>query len=70
MPEYQQHVLACELVAAIRALRQRGTVPDPALPVGRAYELAAAELDPRMTDRPLSDDVDVAVGLLDRLAAL
>ncbi len=70
MPEHQRHVLACELVAATRALRQRGTVPDPSLPVGRAYELAAAELDPRMTDRPLSDDVDVAAGLLDRLAAL
>jgi len=70
MPEYHRHVLACELVAAVRALRQRDTVPDPALPVGRAYELAAAELDPDMTDRPLSDDVDVAVGLLDRLAVL
>ncbi|QPP08507.1 aromatic amino acid lyase [Streptomyces bathyalis] len=70
MPEHQRQVLACELVAAIRALRQRGTVPDPGLPVGRAYELAAAELEPEMADRPLSDDVDVAVGLLDRLSAL
>ena len=70
MPEHQRQVLACELVAAVRALRQRGTVPDPDLPVGRAYALAAGELDPDMTDRPLSDDVDVAVGLLDRLAAL
>ena len=29
---------ACELVAAVRALRQRGLRPDPDLPVGRAFD--------------------------------
>jgi histidine ammonia-lyase len=70
MPEHYRHVLACELVAAVRALRQRGTVPDPALPVGRAYAMAAAELEVAMEDRPLTDDVAVAAGLLDSLARL
>ncbi|MFF5110257.1 aromatic amino acid lyase [Streptosporangium sp. NPDC000509] len=44
-------VLACELVASVRALRQRGLPCD--LP-----------LDPAMRDRPLDADLDAARGLL------
>jgi histidine ammonia-lyase len=62
-----RYVLACELVAAIRALRMR-----PAdlidLPITRAYELADEVLDPDLADRPLSDDIDHAAALLDALA--
>ncbi|MEU9122024.1 aromatic amino acid ammonia-lyase [Streptomyces sp. NPDC048506] len=63
-----RQVLACELVAAVRALRLRSLAPDPDLPLATAYALAADALDPRMEDRPLTDDVAVATGLLDGLA--
>ncbi|MFF3445664.1 aromatic amino acid ammonia-lyase [Streptomyces sp. NPDC002667] len=63
-------VLACELVAAVRALRLRGTPPAPGTPAGRAYARAAAALDPDMRDRPLTDDVSVAAALLDAFADL
>ncbi|MFJ6505908.1 aromatic amino acid ammonia-lyase [Streptomyces sp. NPDC091879] len=63
-------VLGCELVAAVRALRLRGRVPRPETPAGRAYARAAAELDPEMRDRPLTDDVTTAAALLDEFAAL
>lgn len=63
-------VLACELVAAVRALRLRGTPPAPGTPAGRAYARAAAALDPDMRDRPLTDDVTVAAALLDEFAEL
>jgi histidine ammonia-lyase len=65
-----RQVLACELVTAVRALRQRGLVPDPALPVGRAYAVAVAVLDADMTDRPLTGDVAAATGLLGGLGGL
>ncbi|MFB7500972.1 aromatic amino acid ammonia-lyase [Streptomyces sp. NPDC056161] len=60
-------VVGCELVAAVRALRQRGLRPDPDLPVGRALALAEPVLDEDPADRPLTDDVTAATGLLDRL---
>ncbi|MEU4086685.1 aromatic amino acid lyase [Streptomyces aureus] len=63
-------VLACELVAAVRALRLRGTAPVPGTPAGRAYLRAAAALDPDMRDRPLTDDVTTAAALLDGFAEL
>ncbi|WP_255955250.1 aromatic amino acid ammonia-lyase [Streptomyces odontomachi] len=63
-------VLACELVAAVRALRLRGGPPDPAVPAGQAYAHAAAALDPDMTDRPLTGDVATAAAVLDDLAGL
>jgi histidine ammonia-lyase len=65
-------VVGCELVAAVRALRRRGLRPDAALPVGRAFELAAAVLDDAPADRPLTDDVSAAAAaaLLDRFADL
>ncbi|WP_405644997.1 aromatic amino acid ammonia-lyase [Streptomyces sp. NBC_00019] len=59
-------VVGCELVAAVRALRQRDLGPDPDLPVGRALELAMAVLDEDQADRPLTDDVTAATALLDR----
>ncbi|PWI15916.1 histidine ammonia-lyase [Streptomyces sp. Act143] len=59
-------VVGCELVAAVRALRQRDLGPDPELPVGRALELAFSALDEDQADRPLTHDVTVAAALLDR----
>lgn len=70
MPELHRQVLACELVAAVRALRMRGTVPDPATLAGRVYELASAVLDPDTADRPLTADVAAAAGILDRLGTV
>ncbi|MFD5814473.1 aromatic amino acid ammonia-lyase [Streptomyces sp. NPDC127038] len=63
-------VLACELVAAVRALRQRDTPPAPGTPAGRAYLRAAAALNPDMRDRPLTEDVSTAASLLDEFAGL
>jgi histidine ammonia-lyase len=63
---YRQ-VLACELVAAVRALRmRRADLMD--LPIREAFDLAEAVLDPELADRPLSTDLDAAAALLDRLA--
>jgi histidine ammonia-lyase len=59
-------VVGCELVAAVRALRQRELWPDPDLPVGRALELALSVLNEDQADRPLTDDVTAAAALLDR----
>ncbi|MFG2307799.1 aromatic amino acid ammonia-lyase [Streptomyces sp. NPDC048566] len=59
-------VVGCELVAAVRALRQRGLRPDPGLPAGRALDLAETVLDAEQADRPLTDDVTAAAALLDR----
>ncbi|MET7894135.1 aromatic amino acid ammonia-lyase [Streptomyces mirabilis] len=59
-------VVGCELVSAVRALRQRDLRPDPELPVGRAMELAESVLGLDQTDRPLTDDVTAAAALLDR----
>ncbi|MDG4866197.1 histidine ammonia-lyase, partial [Streptomyces sp. T-3] len=44
--------------------------PGPATPAGHAYAIAAAALDPDMTDRPLTEDVTRAAGLLDGFAEL
>nr|WP_215457866.1 aromatic amino acid ammonia-lyase [Streptomyces sp. ATCC 21386] len=63
-------VVGCELVAAVRALRQRDLRPDPGLPVGRALELAEAVLDPDPADRPLTADVGAAAVLLDRFTEI
>ena len=61
-------VLACELVAAMRTLRQRSIRPDPASPLAAVYRLADHALDADMADRSLSPDVKAAATLLDRLA--
>ncbi|MFG2501348.1 aromatic amino acid ammonia-lyase [Streptomyces sp. NPDC048441] len=63
-------VVGCELVAAVRTLRQRDMRLDPDLPVGRAFDLADSILAPELADRPLTDDVTAAAGLLDRFAEL
>ncbi|MDT0571632.1 aromatic amino acid ammonia-lyase [Streptomyces sp. DSM 3412] len=63
-------VVGCELVAAVRALRQRDLRPDPELPVGRALELAESVLDPDPADRPLTGDVSAAAALLDRFTEI
>jgi histidine ammonia-lyase len=63
-----QTVLACELVAAARALRLRGREPAAgALRV--AFEKATAALDPRLADRPLDADLTNAITLLPELGA-
>ncbi|MFJ3304901.1 aromatic amino acid ammonia-lyase [Streptomyces sp. NPDC086549] len=59
-------VVGCELVAAVRALRQRDLRPGPKLPAGRALALAESVLDEDLADRPLTDDVTSAAALLDR----
>ncbi|MCX4726164.1 aromatic amino acid lyase [Streptomyces sp. NBC_00963] len=61
-----RYVVGCELVSAVRALRQRELRIDPDLPVGRAFALADEVLDPDHADRPLTDDVETAAALLDR----
>ncbi|WJV48267.1 aromatic amino acid ammonia-lyase [Streptomyces flavofungini] len=63
-------VVGCELVAAVRALRQRELRLEPGLPVAWAYELAAEVLDQDTADRPLTDDVTAAAALLDRFTEL
>ncbi|MFJ5265893.1 aromatic amino acid ammonia-lyase [Streptomyces sp. NPDC088387] len=63
-------VVGCELVAAVRALRLRDLRPDPGLPAGRALALAESVLDADLADRPLTDDVTVAAGLLDRFTEI
>ncbi|GHH73288.1 aromatic amino acid ammonia-lyase [Promicromonospora soli] len=59
-------LLACELVGAVRLLRQRGVVL-PAGPLNDALELAAA-LPADDADRDQRDDLEIAQKLLDALA--
>ncbi|MCX5268145.1 aromatic amino acid ammonia-lyase [Streptomyces sp. NBC_00199] len=58
-------VLACELVAAVRALRML-----PGSPPVAAFAVAAAALPAGTDDRPLTDDVTAAGELLPLLARL
>jgi histidine ammonia-lyase len=60
-------VLATELVAAVRALRMRGTLPVDG-PLADAFAFAAARLPDQLDDRPLDQDVEDAAGLLPGLA--
>jgi histidine ammonia-lyase len=62
-------VLACELIASVRALRMRGIRP-PAGLLASAFELAAAALPDDIRDRPLDDDLALARELLGPLANL
>ncbi|WP_409182056.1 aromatic amino acid ammonia-lyase [Amycolatopsis sp. VS8301801F10] len=65
---YRQ-VLACELVAAVRALRiRKAELVD--LPVRAAFTAAEEVLDERLEDRPLTDDIAKAAGVLDELARI
>jgi histidine ammonia-lyase len=61
-------ILASELVAAMRALRLRGTVPAEGTPLGTLYTLAAP-LDPTTADRSTTADVHEAADLLPTLGA-
>jgi histidine ammonia-lyase len=62
-------VLACELVAAARALRMRGIQPVPG-PLADAYARAVAALPAGLLDRPLDEDLAVAQQLLPALAEI
>jgi histidine ammonia-lyase len=60
-------VLACELVAAVRALRLRGIRP-PGPSLAAAFDLAAGKLPPDTADRSLDGDLAAAQDLLPHLA--
>jgi len=64
-----RYVLACELVAAVRALRLQAAELDD-VPARAAFERAAGDLDPTLEDRSLTEDVGRAFGLLPALAEL
>ncbi len=64
-----QAVLACELVAAVRALQQRDIRPAGAV-LAAALSLAAPALSGDMADRPLDADLATAERLLAELAEL
>jgi histidine ammonia-lyase len=55
--------VSAELVLAVRALRLRGERPDRG-GVRKLYDAAAERLDPDMSDRPLSGDLEAARRLL------
>jgi histidine ammonia-lyase len=60
-------VLACELVAAIRALRQRGVQP-AGTRLLTVYERGVSRLPADDEDRPLDTDVAAAEDVIDDLA--
>lgn len=60
-------VLACELVAAVRALRMQGRTPSGRL--GEVFARAVEVLDPAVEDRALDGDITAATDLLSRVAA-
>jgi histidine ammonia-lyase len=62
-------VLACELVAAVRALRLRGIRPAGSSLAG-TFDLAAGALSADTSDRPLDADLAAAQRLLPAIAAL
>lgn len=61
-------VLACELIAATRALRLQARVP-AAGGLRAAYDLADAALERATADRPLDGDLAAAEGVLAGLVA-
>ncbi len=62
-------VLACELIAAVRALRMRGIRPGSAT-LASALQLAGSALPASYADRPLDADLVAAQTLIPRLAAI
>jgi histidine ammonia-lyase len=60
-------VLACELIAAVRALRMAGTGPEGAA-LGRAFRHVAGLLPMIAEDHQLSDELALARTLVDDLA--
>ncbi|MFH0174136.1 aromatic amino acid lyase [Streptomyces cacaoi] len=63
-------VLACELVAAVRALRMRPVQAESLSPPVEVFAAATAVLPAGTEDRPLTGDVTAAAELLPRLAEL
>jgi histidine ammonia-lyase len=63
-------VLACELIAATRALRLQARVPGEGGGLRKAYDLADAALDRATADRPLDSDLATAERVLAALAAV
>lgn len=61
-------VLACELVAAVRALRQRGAIPASA-PLRALYDQCLIAWPADDEDRPLDEDIAVAERVIAELAA-
>ena len=64
--ERYETVLACELVTAVRALRQQNAMLQAGV-LHDAYQQAVAVLDPDMSDRPLDADLAAARALIQRL---
>jgi histidine ammonia-lyase len=62
-------VLACELVASVRALRMAQTRP-AGQQLGQAFAMSVAALPADTRDRPLDDDLAAAQELLPHLASL
>lgn len=62
-------VVACELVAAVRALTMRGEPPKGEI-LRTAYERVAAAINPDTADRPLDADIAAAERLLPELPGL
>jgi histidine ammonia-lyase len=56
-------VLACELVAAVRAMRLRGERPAGAA-LAQVFGQADRELPASVADRPVDDDLEIAEQLL------
>jgi histidine ammonia-lyase len=63
-------VLACELIAAIRALRLQGRPPALGGALRRAFDLAGAALERTAADRPLDSDLSAAQTVLPGIAAV
>jgi histidine ammonia-lyase len=63
-------VLACELIAATRALRLQARVPGGDGGLRAAYDLADSALERATTDRPLDSDLAAADGVLAALATV
>jgi histidine ammonia-lyase len=69
VPAYRA-ALACELVAAVRALRMQGRAPAAGSDLRLAYDLADAAADPRTADRPLDGDLAAAAEVLGEISRL
>jgi len=63
-------VLACELIAATRALRLQAQAPGEGGGLRKAYDLADSALDRATADRPLDSDLAVADRVLAALATV
>ncbi|MDX2679847.1 aromatic amino acid lyase [Streptomyces sp. NY05-11A] len=63
-------VLACELVASVRALRMHPHPPPHSMPPTDVFAVAAAALPAGTEDRPLTGDVTAAAQLLPVIAEL